>query len=126
VALPAFIFKRNIYFIIFEMKFDISVKDWGEHVFNYTTSNLEEAVGLILSAAENHPGAHVNVCIGEHCVLMDMALSPDVEANLMKLERQALKSKQREAAKKTNTTLKKKNPNHYRDAALKRWAKFKK
>lgn len=30
---------------------------------------------------------------------------------------------QREAAKKTNEILKKKNPNHYREAAKKRWNK---
>lgn len=33
-----------------------------------------------------------------------------------------LKQKQREAAKKTNETLKKKNPNHYKEAGKKRWA----
>lgn len=34
-----------------------------------------------------------------------------------------LRAKQIESAKKTNAILRKKNPNHYREAAQKRWKK---
>lgn len=104
------------------MKFDIEIEDWGKTILNTTAKNLTEAVQIIFDNTEKHPGAFVNVCIGgDYCVLMDMARSPDVEANLLKLENQVLKAKQKLSAARTNEILHTKNPNHYREAAKKRW-----
>ncbi len=105
------------------MKIELSITDWGDHVIVYQCKNANEAIQLLFDVAEGHPGAEAIVTIENEKIELDFVELPDFEGEILKLQRKALRIKQKESAKKTNATLQKKNPNHYREAAKKRWSK---
>lgn len=105
------------------MTIELSIKDWGDHVIVYKCDGVDQAIQLLFDTAELHPGAEATATIEDEHIDLDFATSPDFEGEILKLQRKVMKKKQVLSAKKTNEMLKKKNPNHYREAGKKRWKK---